>query len=187
MTENKREREPPLSNGDPRNVGPVETLLDTLLMDYDFLKGRLTAYTGSAEQAADILQDVYLKLRSDPQIGEVRLPRSYLYRMALNLAKNQRRNGSRWVAVDDMVILALPDEAPDPERVVLASDEMRRAIEYLHRVPARQRAIFLARWRDEKSQIEIASEFGIHKRTVQKELERAERYLRKKLGLPNAR
>lgn len=169
------------------DVGSLALLHAAFLNDYELLRTRLATYTGSPEQAADILHDVYLKLRSNPQITEVREPRAYLYRMALNLAKNQRRNGRRFVSADEEALAVIPDDAPDPERAALAADEMRRAIAHLHQVPARQRDIFLARWRDEKSQIEIALKFGIHKRTVQKELERAERYLCKKLGLPKLR
>ncbi|MFW2448503.1 MAG: sigma factor-like helix-turn-helix DNA-binding protein [Qipengyuania pacifica] len=61
---------------------------------------------------------------------------------------------------------------------------MSRALQALHALPIRRQAIFLAKWRDEKTQGEIAAEFGLHKRSVQKELARAEKYLRKVLRRP---
>ncbi|WP_066769143.1 RNA polymerase sigma factor [Sphingobium sp. CCH11-B1] len=166
-----------------RGRDAVEWLVSTLITDYDLLHARLSRRFGSDELATETLHDIYLKLRSDPQIDYVRHPRSYLYRMSINQTLNRYRKEARSVTVDPAVTVTIPDDAPDPERMALASDEMRRAIEHLHRLPRRQRDIFLARWRDAKTQIEIAAEFGLHKRTVQKELDRAERYLRKKLGL----
>ena len=77
-----------------------------------------------------------------------------------------------------------PDSTPDQEAAVLAADEMDRALEALHSLPLKRQAIFLARWRDEKQQNEIAADFGLHKRSVQKELVRAETYLRKILRRP---
>ncbi|HEX7820705.1 MAG TPA: sigma-70 region 4 domain-containing protein [Sphingobium sp.] len=55
------------------------------------------------------------------------------------------------------------------------------ALSALRELPVRQQQIFLAWWRDEKSQAEIASLFGLHKRTVQKELARTEAYIRRSL------
>lgn len=176
--------DPPDENTPPLAQTAVDQLIATLLTDYELLQQRLAGYAGSREVAAEILHDVYLKLRAHPQIGEVQHPRAYLYRMAINLTKNQWRNDSRMLPIDDATILALPDEAPDQERTVLAFDEWNRALEHLGSLPAKRRAIFLAKWRDEKTQIEIASDLGLHKRTVQKELDRAERFLRKKLWRP---
>jgi RNA polymerase sigma-70 factor (ECF subfamily) len=48
----------------------------------------------------------------------------------------------------------------------------------LDALPLQRKQIFLARWRDDKSHDEIAAQFGIHKRTVQKQLARAERFIR---------
>src|SRR3546814_4265392 len=81
-------------------------------------------------------------------------------------------------------LLEIPDDAPDQQTAALALDEKNRAMDALHALPTRQRAIFLAKWRDEKLQSEIAAEFGLHKRSVQKELTRVELYLRKVLRRP---
>jgi RNA polymerase sigma-70 factor (ECF subfamily) len=86
--------------------------------------------------------------------------------------------------MDDAAVHEIPDGAPDQEAAALATDEMNRALQALHALPVRRQAIFLAKWRDEKSQGEIAAEFGLHKRSVQKELTRAELYLRKILRRP---
>ncbi|MDF0490343.1 RNA polymerase sigma factor [Sphingomonas sp. H39-1-10] len=162
----------------------VQQLLDLLEIEYEALLTRLSAHLRSQEAAAEALHDVYVKLRAEPSIGDVHNPRSYLYRMAVNLAMNRRRNDWRSVNMDNAELSEFPDSAPDQESAVLAMDEMGRALQALHALPIRRQAIFLAKWRDEKSQAEIAAEFGLHKRSVQKELVRAETHLRKILRRP---
>jgi len=166
------------------NQSPVEQLLALLEIEYGALQMRLSAHLRSSEAAAEALHDVYVKLRADPSIGDLHNPRFYLYRMAINLAKNSRRSDWRAINMEDAGLLDIPDNAPSQEAATLATDEMTRALQALHTLPPRRQAIFLAKWRDEKSQSEIAAEFGLHKRTVQKELTRAEIYLRKVLRPP---
>src|SRR3546814_13437902 len=91
---------------------------------------------------------------------------------------------SRTMTVDDFILALVPDIAPDPEQVAFARLEMERAFQALHAMPERRRQLFLARWRDGMPQAEIALEFGLHKRSVQKELARAETFLRKVLRRP---
>src|SRR3546814_19331790 len=106
------------------------------------------------------------KLWSEPGISESHSPRAYLYRMAVKCAKNRNRSDGRAVNMGDEELIEIPDDAPDQQTAALALDEMNRAMDALHALPTRQRAIFLAKWRDEKLQSEIAAEFGLHKSSV---------------------
>jgi RNA polymerase sigma-70 factor (ECF subfamily) len=183
--------------GDRNNLQPapdissspqyVEQLLLAIEQDYSWLLDRLSRYLRSREAAEDALHDAYLKLKAETNVGHLRHARPYLYRMAINLALNRRRQEGRMQSMDDTSVAQFPDDGPDPERVALASDEMERALIALHSLPSKRREIFLARWRDEKSQSEIAAEFGLHKRSVQKELAKAEDYLRRTLKHPRRR
>lgn len=168
----------------PADGSAVAGLLAAFETDYLVLLHRLSHRLRSQEAAEDALHDVYLKLRSEPDIGEMRNHRAYLYRMSLNLAKNHIRAQSRTMTVDDFILALVPDIAPDPEQVAFARLEMERAFQALHAMPERRRQLFLARWRDGMPQAEIALEFGLHKRSVQKELARAETFLRKVLRRP---
>ncbi len=160
----------------------VVELLATLEQDYAALLIKVSAYLRSTDAAADALHDTYLKLRSQPPITDLRKPRAYLYRMAINLALNSRRKDIRTVTKVMSEFADLPDGAPDPERSVLAIREMEQMFAALHALSPRSRAIFLARWRDEKTNEEIATTLGIHKRSVQKDLARTELHLRAMLG-----
>ena len=156
----------------------LNLLLETLETDYDLLLSRLTGTLRSPDAASEALHDAYLKLGRGPRIGDIRHPLAYLYRMAINLAKNRRRHEALFTPADAVAALEFADDAPDPERAVSARRTLSRVFDMLEALPAQRRQIFLAAWRDEKTQVQIAAEFGLHKRTVQKELSRAERDLR---------
>jgi RNA polymerase sigma factor (sigma-70 family) len=145
--------------------------------DYDGLVHRLSGTLQSHDRAADALHDAYLRLSGSPIIGEVRNPIAYLYRMALNLAHNIRVRDLRSVGLAPTIAEALPDDDPGPERSALGRIDLARTLALLDALPVQRRDIFLARWRDELGQDEIARRFRLHKRTVQKELAKAERYL----------
>lgn len=157
-------------------------LLDTLEREYVLLLTQLSARLRSPDIAADALHDAYVKLRSRPPISDLRQPTAYLYRMAINLASNSRRKDVRSISTAMAEFEGLPDGMPDPERSALAIREMEQMFAALHDLAPRSRAIFLARWRDEKTNEEIAAAFAIHKRSVQKDLARTESHLRTKLG-----
>ena len=162
-----------------KGAGDTLKLLRVLLeAEYDLLLGRLTRALRSADAASEALHDAYLKLEGGAVLGEIRQPLSYLYRMAINLAKNRRRHERLFTPADAAAVVGLADDTPDSERAVGARQALARVLDALETLPAQRRDIFLAAWRDEKKQVEIAAEFGLHKRTVQKELARAERHLR---------
>lgn len=192
MIEGRKDPEPSQSEDydsryEAHEQAPVERLLVALETDYAYLLERLSARLRSAELAVEVLHDAYLKLKSDPAIGSVQNPRAYVYRMAINLANNERRKHNRLISAEEAGLAEFPDPAPNPERIVIATLELHKAVQALRTLAPRRREIFLARWRDEKSQAEIAAEFRIHKRTVQKELSLAEQYVRRTLRGPGKR
>lgn len=168
----------------PREHVDLLRLKRVLETDYEGLIDRLSASLQSHDRAADALHDAYIRLSGSPKIGEVRNPVAYLYRMVMNLAHNIRVREMRSVAMPSDMLDTLSDESPGPERTAIANIDRDKMLEALASLPARRREIFLARWRDDLSQTEIAVHFSLHKRTVQKELARAERFLhgRTRLG-----
>ncbi|AOH86950.1 hypothetical protein AWL63_19685 [Sphingomonas panacis] len=157
-------------------------MLAVLEREYATLLIKLSAHLRSPEAAADALHDTYVKLRSLPPIRDVRQPVAYVYRMAINLALNRMRRDARAISVQMSQLENLPDGMPDPERSALAVREMEHAFGALNALPSKRREIFLARWRDGRTNEEIAVAFGMHKRSVQKVLARTELHLRSLLG-----
>jgi RNA polymerase sigma-70 factor (ECF subfamily) len=157
-------------------------LARVLLTNYKEMQPYLEFELGSRDAAQDALQETWEKLAGGPSVGPVRNPLSYLRRMALNLGRNRLRTRIRFITLDQPLIDELADRSPDPERSAFAADELAKVMDALGELPEQRRAIFLDKFRDGLSLDEIASLRGLHRRTVQKELDRAVRFLRMRLG-----
>ena len=150
----------------------------------------LAARCGSAEDAQDMLQDLWLKL-ADLQPGPVANGRAYLYRIANNLAVDRARARQRSMARDRRWIdrdgdpagelLDRPDPAQPADEALADRQEaeiLAQAIEALP--PGAQRALRLYRFEGRK-QDEIAEIMGISRSGVEKHLAVAMRHLRSAL------
>lgn len=159
-------------------VSPRDALVHLLLAEYAELRQRLAGRLGSAEAAGDALQDTFVRLERSPHLGAVHNPRSYLLRMALNIASNNRRSEARHLSVADVEALThIPDETPGPQQLAEARSELAAVERALDRMPARRRAIFRRSWVDGASDREIAAEYGLSERTIRHELLTATRFL----------
>ena len=154
-------------------------LRDLIRGQYHELVRRLTRRLGSADAAQEALHDAYLRLERGDDIGPVASPRAYLLRMAANLASNRRRADRKLLSAAEISeLIDLADEDPGPERAAQARADVQAVLKALDGLPAVRRDIFLASWAERLPHPEIAARFGVHLRTVQKEVRRAELYLR---------
>ena len=136
-----------------------------------FLDKRL----GSSNLAADIVHDLYVKLRRGIDTSLVRDNRSYLFSMAANLATDHLRVESRrmqiladaegiaWRQVDELT----------PERRALGRAELDYMKAEITKLDARCRRIFYLSRYEGRSQAEIAAELGVGLTTVYKDLKKA--------------
>jgi RNA polymerase sigma-70 factor (ECF subfamily) len=155
-------------------------LIDFLLDQYDDLKRRLARRLGS-EAAADALQDTFVRLSSNIEIGPIRSPRAYLLRIAVRLAAARRKNETSSTLSDMELLFEIVDDAPDPERIVEARSEIEALKVTLREMPQRRRAILLAAAVDEVPASILAARFGVTRRTIQTELKAALIYCAKRL------
>src|SRR3546814_14318169 len=100
MVENTEPLPPERASEDSASISgigqsPVDQLLALLETEYVVLLTRLSAHVRSSDVAAEIIHDVYVKLRSEPAISEIHSLRAYLYRMAVTFAKNRKRSNWR--------------------------------------------------------------------------------------------
>jgi RNA polymerase sigma-70 factor (ECF subfamily) len=153
----------------------VSTLRRLFLDRYDDLKAGLTKRLGSADLAGDAMQDTWLRLARTESIGVVQSPRSYLFRIALNVAEDRRLMEKRRPvsAVEIESLLELPDDAPTPEQTMVARSDLAAFKAIVDELPRRRRAIFLAARFGNVSRQEIADRMGISLRLVAKELQLA--------------
>lgn len=145
-------------------------LRQSFLASYETLGKKLTRRFGSADFAADVLHDTYLRLERGGPIGPVTNPETYVQRIAENIARNVRHRDRRLTTAEtEDAFDELEDEAPSPARIVAARQEVALVRAVIRDMPARRREIFLATWVEGASASELAARFGLSLRHVQRE------------------
>lgn len=180
---------------EPPDGAEERALLEAVERDGEALRGLFEAhyeelcrfayrYVGVAEEARDIVQDVFLRLWQKRATLELhRGLRTYLYTLVRNLSLDRlrhRRVERRYSA--PRVVDEGPAWSPDPEQEYL-SDEVTAAISRaIEALPPRQREIIVLRWRDGASYERISHLLGISQKTVGNHITRAMDHLRYSLG-----
>ncbi|WP_233352573.1 RNA polymerase sigma factor [Glycocaulis alkaliphilus] len=136
-----------------------------------FLRRRL----GSAAAAEDIAHDLYLKLYRMPETEPPRDGRSYLFRMAANLATDHMRVEKRRSEIRAEMghTLRTSEMVVTPERAALARAELAFLEAEASRLPARCRRIFYLSRYEGWSHVRIAEALGVGLTTVHKDLKLA--------------
>jgi RNA polymerase sigma factor (sigma-70 family) len=159
-------------------------LLQTLLDDYGPLRSRLARRLGSSDAADDVLQEAYLRLGKLDDLGAIQHPRSYLFRIALNIAADRRRSEARRLERSEVeLLLQVETDELDPERIAAARSSVRSLAQALAELPERRRAIFMAARTEGKVISEIAARFDISTRMVERELKQALDHCRARLEI----
>lgn len=139
------------------------------------LLGRLLRRLGSPSLAEDLAQELYLRLERLGAIPSIRNPRALLLQAADNLARDHIKIESRraelrrnahdllWEDVDEV----------DPERQLVALDEVRRTLQVIATMPDRRREIFILNRFQGATQRDIAEQFGISTIAVEKHMRKA--------------
>jgi RNA polymerase sigma-70 factor (ECF subfamily) len=159
-------------------------LVQVLVDEWDVLKRQLARRVGSPDIADDVMQEAYLRLQRMDGMQSVAHPKTYLFRIALNIAADQRRSESRRLARSEVeLLLRLEQDELDPERVAEARSSMRRLVQALEELTPRRRAIFVAARLEGIPYPEIAARFGISTRYLERELKRALDHCRARLEI----
>ncbi len=130
---------------------------------------------GAAEDAEDVLQEVWLRIASRPP-APVSAPLPYLYRTANTVmidryrsAKQSAQREKDWVEAGAGPMPGISD-SPSVERVIAGRQSTRKVEEVLAGLPKRATAIFRRSRIDGIAQRAIAEEFGISISTVESDL-----------------
>ena len=152
-------------------------LRQLLLTGYDEIKARLTQRLGSSELASDAVQETWLRLHRAESIGRVSSPANYLFRIALNLARDRLMSERRYLtAVQIEHVRGFADESPGPASIVETRSELQLVEKLISELPPRQREILVAARLDGLPRQEIAKRLGISLSLVEKELKQAHEY-----------
>ncbi len=175
--------------------GPAASLRARVVARYAELRGKLERIVGSRDDAADAMQETWLRLATSaaeagtaPGIGTphpvvVNNPDAYLLRMAANIAIDRYRHDNEALLVRGEIdaLVQIADEAADPARIASARSDVDALGHVLARMPARRRAILVAARIEGRLNSEIAERLGVSLSTVEKELRAALDYCRKHL------
>jgi RNA polymerase sigma factor (sigma-70 family) len=135
--------------------------------------------------AAELAQEVYVRMLRVPDMGAVRNPEAYLYTVASNLAKEharEERSADAALDVDDPLVQAQLAELPLFGGQLDAERRVKRLREVLGQLPPKcQAAVVLQYWRGLSYQ-EIAEQLGISTHMVKKYLTQALAHCRRRMG-----
>ena len=142
------------------------------------LSGFFHRRLGSPDQAADLCQEVYLRLRRLEHAGDIaalRDPRAFLFRIARNLLIDhlrQQRARPATVALHDPD-LRLESETPTPEAAASSAQTLAGVQAALTELPDHVRQALLWHRLEGLSQREIATRLGVSERMAGKYISRA--------------
>jgi RNA polymerase sigma factor (sigma-70 family) len=121
----------------------------------------------------DVAQQAFFKLGEQTADRQLESPRAFVFRIAINLMHDARRQLRRAnAALDDTTTLAA-DEDPDLERALIAKQQVRLLQKVLAGLPERHRQYLTANRMDGLSFAEIARRDGVSESLVRKTVEEA--------------
>jgi RNA polymerase sigma-70 factor (ECF subfamily) len=143
----------------------------------------LTRRTGNPATAADLSQDVFEKLSSiGAEIPDHQKARSYLFRMAGNLAIDHRRVEARRAEILEGSQVLFEDVTFSPEAIAVSRDQLRRLEEALAELPAKVREVLVLARMHGLSHREVASRLGVSVSLVEKYQLKALMHCRERMG-----
>ena len=158
-------------------------LLRYLLAEYDDLKRSLSRRLKSEDFANDVLHDTYLRVNAATEFGAIENPKSYLYRIAMNIAIDHHRADQRRLPSADLdAVLELQDATPSPAQIAESRSDVAALKRALLELPVRRRRIFVAVWLHGTPRPEVAKQFKLSERTIKTELKLARDYCAKFLA-----
>ena len=148
------------------------SLLQSFTEHRDALLRFLSRRLNNAALAEDLTQETWLRAASSqafaPGAAAIANPRSYLFRIASNLALDHQRHvghGIELQATDEAAAI-VADPQPSPENVVLYRSEFARLLRAIDGLSPRCREIFVLCRFEGLSHAEIAERLGISRSTV---------------------
>ncbi len=151
----------------------ISELEETLTTAYSERRSPLRAITSRVDpnDAEDLLQDAALRAIETERRTPVHKPLHLLRRILRNLAVDHLRGRARTTRLFN------PGEAPDiacdrvgPERHLVATERLKRALAIIDSLPDRRREVFLMHRINEMTHLQISRRLGISTKTVEKHI-----------------
>lgn len=143
----------------------------------------LTAKLGCREQAADVVQDTFLRVRGLKDLAGIAQPRAFLYKTAVNLSvdlfRRQRIRAERITQLDTTE--ELPSLMTRQDDAVEAKERVQLLYAAIAELPPKCRQVFLLHKFLELSHADIAGRLGISKNMVEKHVMKAMAHCRQRV------
>ena len=143
----------------------------------------LTAKLGCRDQAADVVQDTFLRVRNVKDLASVTQPRAFLYKTALNLTvdlfRRQRIRVERTTQLETSD--HLPSSMPRQDQVMEGKQRVQLLCDAIADLPPKCRQVFLLHKFMYLSHVEIAGRLGISKNMVEKHVMKAMAHCRSRV------
>jgi len=126
--------------------------------------------------AADLAQEVYVRMLRVSDVLAIRNPQVYLYTVASNLMKEHAVLERRQVSspnVDDASVQELLGELPPPESELETAQMMAHLSTVLERLPSRWRTALILKYRYGLTYEEIGNHFRVSSNMIKKYLAQA--------------
>jgi RNA polymerase sigma-70 factor (ECF subfamily) len=134
--------------------------------------------------AADLAQEVYVRMLRVNEPESIRDPQAYLFAVAGNLVKEQLLLDHRQalgVGVDEAAAVMQLIEVPDFEQNLDQRDRLRRLRAVLEQLPLKCRTVVALQYRHGLNHQEVADQLGISTHMVKKYLAQALAHCRRRM------
>lgn len=163
-----------------------KTLIQKLFLEHgQALRGFIRRRVRSKAEAADLAQEVYLRILRVKEPEAIRNPEGYLYGVASNLIREQRLLEQRRSTHDDAGDPSLAEqlaELPSFDTELDSRNRQKRLLEVLMQLPPNCRTAIVLQYRDGLSYQEIADRLGVSTHMVKKYLTQTLAHCRKRMG-----
>ncbi len=165
-------------------------LLQAYLSERSVLKRFLIARMGNEEDAEEAIQELWLRLSRTEISGDIRSPINYLFKIALNIARDLRRSRNRAGArdaswVDSMHVVAgteMLDNVTPADAAYHAKQKLAAVKAALNELSPQCRRVFVLHKFEGLSHADISARVGIARSTVEKHMTTALKHLVKRVG-----
>ena len=169
-----------------RQAGELDALGDMYDRHRHLVYRTALAITCDPDMAADLLQEVFLRLhRFAERIDPSRPLQPWLYRMTVNLSYTWIKRKSRWMRyINEMAERIITERRPaSPHNIAERDESWRWVRQAILALPVQQRMVVVLYYINDLSLKEIAEILEIPVGTVKSRLHYARRVLKKQLGI----
>ncbi|HZC78526.1 MAG TPA: RNA polymerase sigma factor [Ktedonobacterales bacterium] len=163
-----------------------KTLVERLFASHGgALQGFLARRVHGHPEAAELAQEVYLRMLRVADLDAIRNPEAYLYTVASNLAKEharQQRKDAAALNVDDPLVQEQLAELPTIAGDLDNEQRIKRLREVLQQLPAKCHAAVVLQYWHGLSYEEIAQRLGVSTHMVKKYLSQALLHCRRRMA-----